>query len=440
MKFKRMSKLFLVLLALFCTVNITHSFYTTSTKITNTFTTKNYIFKLNGSGGIFPSSNVVVKDNKTNLPTPIKSGYSFLGFSTSEDGNVDFSTVINNVNDINDKELYAKWKVNNYTITYNTNGGTLNNQKTSYTVEDNYILPIPTKIGYIFSGWTGDNGTTPQIDVTIPKGSTGNKNYEANWSVKSYTTNLETSKGGKINNSTETISYGGTKAITVTPDNGYYLSSFSCTNGYTSNAQVGSNQTTAQTITISNNNKDSASTCTASFTPITYTITYNLNGGNEIGSSTYTVETPSFTLPIPTRSVHNFTGWTGDNGGTPQTNVTIAQGSTGNKNFTANWSKIDAGLTGVTIVSHRSGSTWVGNADGFYTFGTSNQNAGTWTVTVSNYSVHIKGTTKVMTADRYYTFYVYAGNGTSGELLAYGTDYPVANRGSGTYAEITLSW
>lgn len=437
---KKTSKIILSLTVLFLSLNSTFAYFQFNTTLTNKFNAKNYNIKLDGSGGTYNTNAIIVKNGETTLPIPTKNGYTFLGYSSTENGNVDISNNVKNIDVINNKMIYAKYKAKSYSITYNTNGGTINNQKTNYTIEENYSLPTPTKTGYTFSGWTGSNGNTPQKSVTIPKGSTGDKSYSANWNVKSYTTKFETNKGGTITNTSDLINFGGTKNITVTPNNGYYLSSFSCTNGYTTNAQVGSDKTSTQTITISNNNKDLASTCTATFTPVTYTISYNVNGGNAINNITYTVESPTFTLPTPTRRVHNFTGWTGSNGNTPQTSVTIPQGSTGNKSFTANWSKFDAAITGVTIVSLRKGESWGGNANGYYSFGTSNQNAGNWTVSVSNHSVHIKGTTKVVSADRYYTFYVYAGNGTSGELLASGTDYPVANRGSGTYAEITLSW
>ena len=436
---KKTNKLIIVL-ALFLSLHSTLAYFNFSTSISNNFKTEKYSIKINGSGGSYSSNSITIKNNEVTLPTPTKNGYDFLGYSSSENGSVDISTNVKNINVINHKTIYAKYSVKNYTITYNTNGGTISNQKIKYTIEDTYTLPTPIKTGHNFTGWTGSNGSSPQKNVTIPKGSTGNKSYLANWNVKSYTTSLIANNGGSINNASESIPYGGSKTIIVNPNNGYYLSAFSCTNGYTTNAKVGSSQTSSQTITISHNNKDDSSTCPAVCTPVTYTISYNINGGNAIANRTYTIETPTFNLPIPSRAVHNFTGWTGSNGNSPQKNITIPKGSTGNKSFTANWSKIDAAITGVTIVSLRKGESWSGNANGYYAFGTSNQNAGNWTVDVSNHSVHIKGTTKVYSEDRYYTFYVYAGNGTSGELLASGTDYPVTNRGQGTYAEITLSW
>lgn len=77
----------------------------------------------------------------------------------------------------------------NYAISYDVNGGNaLSGQRTSYNIESSaYILPIPSRTGYTFIGWTGSNGTTPQKSVTIATGSTGNKSYKANWEANSLT-------------------------------------------------------------------------------------------------------------------------------------------------------------------------------------------------------------------------------------------------------------
>ena len=67
----------------------------------------------------------------------------------------------------------------------------------------------------------------------------------------------------------------------------------------------------------------------AKWTPITYTITYNLNGGSVATSNptSYNIETPTFTLNNPTKEDCRFTGWTGSNGNTPQTTVKIYKGN-----------------------------------------------------------------------------------------------------------------
>ena len=75
----------------------------------------------------------------------------------------------------------------------------------------------------------------------------------------------------------------------------------------------------------------------AKWTRNTYSIEYNLKGGTATNPSTYNVETATFTLTNPTKTDYTFLGWTGSNGDVPQTEVTISQGSTGNKTYKANW-------------------------------------------------------------------------------------------------------
>lgn len=77
-------------------------------------------------------------------------------------------------------------------------------------------------------------------------------------------------------------------------------------------------------------------------TPKEYTITYNLDGGTIEGVSSYTIESETFTLPKPKREGYVFTGWTGDNGETPEREVTIEKGTIGNKTYTANWEEYEA--------------------------------------------------------------------------------------------------
>ncbi|MBP5797268.1 MAG: BspA family leucine-rich repeat surface protein, partial [Bacteroidales bacterium] len=72
---------------------------------------------------------------------------------------------------------------------------------------------------------------------------------------------------------------------------------------------------------------------------ITYNITYDLAGGNVATANpvTYTVETPTFTLNNPTREHFTFAGWIGTGFSDPTTTVTIEQGSTGDREYYANW-------------------------------------------------------------------------------------------------------
>lgn len=79
--------------------------------------------------------------------------------------------------------LKAEYKLIEYNITLNLDGGSFESDVPStYTfLDDDIIIPSPSKDGYEFIGWTGTGLSEPTKTVTIEKGSVGNKEYTANW-------------------------------------------------------------------------------------------------------------------------------------------------------------------------------------------------------------------------------------------------------------------
>ncbi len=82
-----------------------------------------------------------------------------------------------------DIELQANFKLEEYLIEYHLNGSVnAGSNPPAYTIESGSItLGAPEKEGDMFTGWTGSNGEEPQIDVIIPKGSTGKLEFYANF-------------------------------------------------------------------------------------------------------------------------------------------------------------------------------------------------------------------------------------------------------------------
>ena len=128
--------------------------------------------------------------------------------------------------------LTAQWTVNQYTITYDLAGGTVEGNPDTYTIETvAFTLKNPTKSGYTFTGWsgTGLDGEN-NMTVTIPKGSTGNRSYTAHWRYNGgggsgysyYTIKATAGAGGSISPSgSVSVREGRDQTFTITPDKDY---------------------------------------------------------------------------------------------------------------------------------------------------------------------------------------------------------------------------
>ena len=128
--------------------------------------------------------------------------------------------------------LYPVWQTDTYTITYDLDRGTADDNPTGYTVEtETFTLKNPTRPGYIFSGWSGTGLTgEDNLTVTIEKGSIGNRSYTAHWRYNGgggsgysyYTIKATAGAGGSISPSGNvSVREGRDQTFTITPDKGY---------------------------------------------------------------------------------------------------------------------------------------------------------------------------------------------------------------------------
>ena len=141
----------------------------------------------------------ITEDYETMIlePTlPTKNGYEFDGWFDENDNAVLFPITVPSY-DIN---LYVKWKTVTYHIVYSLNGGSLEEDNVeSYNIESaSFTLNNPTKEGYSFAGWTGTGLQTAQLEVTVSSGSTGSRNYTANFVANNYT--IKFNGNGHTNN------------------------------------------------------------------------------------------------------------------------------------------------------------------------------------------------------------------------------------------------
>ncbi len=269
------------------------------------------------------------------LPTPTRTGYTFLGW-TGEGITTPQPNVTIPKGSTGDKTYIENWKLTEYNITMDLNGGS-GQEKVVYTMTDeDFELPTPTRNGYEFVGWTGEGITTPQTRVKIPKGSTGNKAYTANWQVIEYTITLDTNGGPVVSPIKYTVEDTFTLPCILRP--GYEFA------GWTLD---GSGMLPFMPLIIYPGTTGDLH-YKAEWRLAEYTITMDLDGGSGQEKVVYTITDEEFELPTPTRNGYEFVGWTGERITTPQTSVKIPKGSTGNKAYTANWKVIRYTITLVT--------------------------------------------------------------------------------------------
>ena len=278
---------------------------------------------------------VYTVEQPVTLPTPTREGYAFLGWTVNSDMAPQLTVVLPQ-GSIGNRTYTANWELTGYTVTMNLNGGS-GETTLLYTVEDEeFALPTPTRNGYEFVGWTGEGIIMPQLNVTIPTGSTGNKAYTANWQVIEYTITLDTNGGPNVSPIKYTVEDSFTLPYPLRP--GYEFA------GWTLD---GSGMLPATTLIIYYGTTGDLH-YKAEWRLAEYTINMDLNGGSGKEKVVYTITDEDFELPTPTRNGYEFVGWTGERITTPQTRVKIPKGSTGNKAYTANWKVIRYTITLVT--------------------------------------------------------------------------------------------
>ena len=215
------------------------------TELTVQWTAPTYAVTLHTNDGTINNGNVsgYTYGVGATLPTAddmTYTGHTFKGWYDNESLTGSPVTAIGDT-ETGNKEYWAKWEINQYTIIYDLAGGTVEGNPDTYTIKTGaFTLRNPTKSGYTFTGWsgTGLDGEN-NMTVTIPTGSTGNRTYTAHWrynggggssSSPSYPVSVpDKTDHGSVTVSPKNASAGSTVTITVKPDSGYVLETISVT-------------------------------------------------------------------------------------------------------------------------------------------------------------------------------------------------------------------
>ena len=240
-------------------------------------------FDTNGGSDIAP----ITQDYGTKITTPdnpTRKGYTFKGW----DKEIPKTMPAENMT------VKAQWKINQYTITFDTNGGSeiapiTQDYGTEITAPDN-----PTRKGYTFKGWD------KEIPETMPA---DNITVKAQWKINQYTIAFDTNGGSEIAPITQ--DYGTEIAA---PDN-------PTRKGYTFK---GWDKEIPETMPAEN------MTVKAQWKINQYTITFDTNGGSEIAPITQDYGTEITAPDNPTRKGYTFKGWDKEIPKTmPAENITI---------------------------------------------------------------------------------------------------------------------
>ena len=275
------------------------------------------------------------------LKNPARTYYSFLGWYAESTFDTVQTTILQG--STGNKDFFAKWSADTYTIAYELYGGTNSNQNPStYTIETNTItFADPTRTGYTFAGWFAESTYNTQL-TSIAQGSHENKTLHAKWTANTYTLTLN-QQSGSGGSTTVTATFDAAMPTATAPNRTGYTFG-----GYYISPDGGGTQYYTQAMASSRTwNIASDTDLHAHWMPITYTLTYHLNSGTAPSvnnPATYTIETDTITLSNPSRTGYTFAGWFAEAGFSTQV-TTIDKGSSGDKALYAKWTPITYNLT-----------------------------------------------------------------------------------------------
>jgi uncharacterized repeat protein (TIGR02543 family) len=162
-------------------------------------------------------------------------------------------------------------------------------------------VPTPTRAGYTFLGWSATDGGSV-ISFPYTPGVTEDITLYANWSKLTYDVTFDSKSGSSV---ADTVfdADGSIAAPTPPTREGYVFLGWSATDGG-STVSFPYSPGVAEDITLY-----------AIWTLDTYEVTFNSNGGDDVGGDSF-VFNGSVSEPIaPTRDGYTFQGWSATNGG-----------------------------------------------------------------------------------------------------------------------------
>ncbi len=302
------------------------------------------------------------------LPTPpARSGYSFAGWSL-EGNHVTAETVDATATEetplgYDDVTLTATWSAIVNNVTYDDNGATTAHSggDSTYSTGAAFTLPThPVREGYAFAGWrmTGPHVTTTSVPLhatsELPIGY-GDVTLMARWSASAYVVTYDPQGGTDVDPGG--FNWGDDVTLPSGPTrSGYTFSGwFVATSG---GSALGTSYSpfSPQDVTLY-----------AHWTPRSYVVTYDPQGGSDVDPGSYTWG-GDVTLPSgPTRAGYTFAGWFIAASGGSALGAAFTPGSPANLTIYAQWTPV---VYSITYVDNDATTNHVGG-DASYATGSS---------------------------------------------------------------------
>jgi uncharacterized repeat protein (TIGR02543 family) len=272
---------------------------TQNTTLHAKWTINQYSVSFDVDGGSSVAPQTVNYGDKAVEPTPpTKTGYTFAGWfaNNSYMTAYDFNNMVITGNTV----IYAKWNINQYTVSFNSNGGSA-----VAPVVTNYNTTIaaptsPTRMGYTFGGWFKDAGLTSAWNFATDK-VTQNTTLYAKWTINQYKVSFDVDGGSSV--APQTVNYG-EKALEPTPPTktGYTFAGWFANNSYMTAYDFNNMVITGNTVIYAKWNINQ------------YTVTFDSNGGSAVAPVVTNYNTTIAAPTHPTRTGYTFGGWFKDAG------------------------------------------------------------------------------------------------------------------------------
>lgn len=276
--------------------------------------TKNtYTITFNSDGGtVYENRSYTVEDTVT-LPTPVKNGYSFNGWTVTVHDS-DYNWTSNGYNGgaslkgmYGSVTLNANWKKTPYKVTFNANGGSVSIAELPYDIESGTPnLPTAARDGYTFDSWeveSFDVGASWKIGDkytdALPANNYGNVKLKAVWKPTTYTIHFSDGKEQQYNIEQ-------TVTIPASTRDGYDFVKWTVASTNGNWGDVGTEYTTGQTVS----GKFGNVVLTAVYTPCTYTVEFRNEAGAALRPSMTYKTGDEISMPDYAKDGYIFGGWT----------------------------------------------------------------------------------------------------------------------------------